>query len=198
MKSAKRENKIFFLKKRVIFPNSISDIDLKKTPLSTDISIGEEIIFSPIRNIFTIWTHSYKYGSLCRILDKEEIKSQYKFKIKCTEIVKIKHISKNNMVSHLPILIDIPTNNYTMDKLKKKSQELLFLINIKESDQLIDLLNFSINPIQNINFVTDHFITKFSHRYKIYNCSSIEEKAKIVLKHITKIVKKLDKFSGKL
>ena len=197
MKITKGEEKIFFLNKRVIFPNTSTHLYIDISPSSQDISVGDTIIFAPVNGILSLFYTKKKFGSLCRILDKQELTSQIKLKIVCKDKVAITKVDNLKNATYSRLNEKNTPNNPVIEKLKKRSQELIFLINIKESEKLIELLNFAIDSVKMIDFISDHFITKFSHRYKIFNSDTIENRATLVLNHITKIVNKINKSAEK-
>ena len=198
MKKTKGEAKILFLNKRIIFPNTSEHLYFENSQLIQKISVGENVIFAPVRGVFSLFSKKRKIGSLCLILGKQELSSQVKLRISCKEKVIITKVDKLKYASYSTIAERITPNTPIMEKLKKRSQELIFLINIKESDKLIEMLNFTIDLTKMMDFISDHFVTKFSNRYKIYNCINSENRAKLILNEITDIVNKINRSTGKI
>ncbi|MFC1670474.1 LON peptidase substrate-binding domain-containing protein [Spirochaetota bacterium] len=171
------KSKIFYLKKRVVFPFCSINVLFALTKTSKDIKIGDRIIAYPIRNLLDIFIYKNKIGTLSEVIDKKVLEKGIKIQLKGIERVKIKKIDKLQTSSFEKLDEKLQGNFEKLNsELKKKSQELIFLINIEESDKLIDLLNYLVNIIQTTDFITHYFVLDFKRRYKLFKELNIEKR----------------------
>ncbi len=163
------ELNIFYLKRKVIFPYCTMPVLLKKSELTGELIKGERILSYPIRWYPDIVLYRNRIATLSEILDVEDTGTRLRIQLKGLLRVSINSIDKIQK-ARFQIIENIPaqTNDYLLEELRKKAQELIFLINVGESDRLIDLLNYIIDLNQITDFIANYFILDFRKRMKLY------------------------------
>ncbi len=186
---------IVFTKDTVIFPNSTGYVTLRNSKNKKKPLINEEIIIFPIKSIFDFLFYKKKFATISKIISVDKDNSKSIITVKGIQRVRLNKIKKFQIASYSRYNenIDIDFNRELTDSLRKKAQELIFLINAKESDKLIELLTFIFNLSQMTDYVANYFILKYKQRYKIYNNSNIENRANLLLSTISKIIKHMKK-----
>ena len=75
-------SKIFYLKKKVVFPYCAMRVELRTSPMSLGLSAGDTIIAYPVRSLFDIVFYRKKTGSLVEITAIEKNEKSVKMDIK--------------------------------------------------------------------------------------------------------------------
>lgn len=78
-----------------------------------------------------------------------------------------------------------------VDELRKKSQELIFLINVEESDRLIHLLNFLSDLSQLSDFISNYFVVDFRKRLRLYRESDANARASMLVALLDELITKM-------
>jgi ATP-dependent Lon protease len=84
------------------------------------------------------------------------------------------------------------TEHY-VDSLRKKSQELIFLINIEESDRLIYLLSYLSDLNQLADFIANYFVIHFRRRYALLLEEDLCKRAEALLVILDVLINKIKK-----
>ncbi|OHD65736.1 MAG: hypothetical protein A2176_13975 [Spirochaetes bacterium RBG_13_51_14] len=79
------------------------------------------------------------------------------------------------------------------DELRKKSQELIFLINVDESDKLIKLLNYIVDPAQMTDFISNYFIMDFRTRFRLYKEIDIRNRNQMLISELNILIHQMTK-----
>jgi len=87
----------------------------------------------------------------------------------------------------------IEPHNTINEELRKKSQELIFLINVEESDKLIKLLNYIFDLNQMTDFISNYFVMDFPARYRLYNETDTKKRSHMLLSELTALINRLTK-----
>jgi len=74
------------------------------------------------------------------------------------------------------------------EKLRKKAQELIFLINVDESDKLIHLLNFISDGVQLSDFIANYFILDYNERVALLNTTDVTSRINTLLQLLTMLI----------
>jgi hypothetical protein len=82
------------------------------------------------------------------------------------------------------------------EDLRKKAQELIFLINVDESDKLIHLLNFLVNIHQLTDFISNYFILRLPRRFEVYMETDVEKRASMLLSTLDVLIGELKNKRG--
>lgn len=184
---------IFYLKKRVIFPFCAMKVELGASPSSRKIQAGDKILAFPVRSIFDIFFSRNKIATLVEVNNAETQDKIVKLEVKGLSRVKIVHVRKFKDALFEVVIEEEPkVSHELMDNLRKKSQELIFLINVDESDKLINLLNYLVNINQLIDFISNYFVLDFHGRYGLFNELDLSRRGDALLSILTNLIKKLN------
>ncbi|MDY6967105.1 MAG: LON peptidase substrate-binding domain-containing protein [Spirochaetota bacterium] len=191
---------ILYLYHNVLFPNC--SIFVKSSLKNTKkIKAGDKILAFPVRSIFDIIFYRNKIATIAKVDNFEIIDSNYsKIKLKGISRVRLKKVNKNRYAFYDNIEVDEGNPDklkMMMDVLRRRTQELIFLINSKESDKLIYLLNFLTDSSQLTDFISNYFVTKFVKRFSLYNEINIEKRVRRLISILGKLTKRL-KVKGEL
>ena len=184
--------KIFYLRRKIIFPNCSMPMVLNYSNITSTLKTGEKILTFPVRSIFDIIFYKNKLATLSEILDIKIINKSVKLNLKGQTRVKIKKISRLQYANYEPIDETVNQNNESiLEELRKKSQELIFLINVEESDRLIDLLNYLIDLDQMTDFISNYFVIDFNNRYKLYNEINYLKRSKKLITILNNLIEEM-------
>jgi ATP-dependent Lon protease len=189
---ATQNKNIFYLKKKVIFPFCTNSLMIKKTSNSLALKIHEEIIAYPIRSIIDILLPKNKIGTLAEITEIEDKIDKLRLMLQGIDRIVLKKISKLQLAEYETLEIKEHKEIKEMREiLIKKSQQLIFLINVNESDRLISLVNYLQNTSQAVDFIANYFILDFKKRFKIYYQIDIQSRLSMVLADIEHLIHEL-------
>jgi ATP-dependent Lon protease len=83
-----------------------------------------------------------------------------------------------------------------LEQLRKKAQELIFLINTDTSDRLIRLLEYIADLSQLTDFIGNYFVLDFPRRLKLMKTLSTERRARLLVKMLVDIIAYYKKKKG--
>jgi ATP-dependent Lon protease len=183
---------IFYLKKKVLFPSCNFNVTVKKNANTAELTEGDSILIYPIRSIFNVMFHKNRLATEGKILSRSESDHDVSLQIRGLHRVRITGISNLQRATFTPLPEeDIRTVHH--DELRKKTQELIFLIDVKESETLISMLNYFTNFSRAIDFIANYFILDFSRRMKIYNVVEIEKRGELLISMIDNLIKSVSR-----
>ncbi len=82
---------------------------------------------------------------------------------------------------------------YQVDRLRKKAQQFVFLIDIPESDKLIYLMTFISRLSELTDFISHYFITALADRRLLYAQRDIEKKTELLMNNLDKMINEVHK-----
>ncbi len=183
------ELNIFYLKRKVIFPYCTMSVLLKKTGVSGDIARGDRILSYPIRWYPDIIFYKKRIATLSEVAEVEDTDTRVRLQLKGLLRVRINSIDKLQN-AQFTIIENSPihTDAFLLEELRKKAQELIFLINVDESDRLIDLLNYIIDLNQITDFISNYFILDFRKRMKLYYELDVQKRGYRLLEQLDTLI----------
>ncbi len=159
--------RVFLLKKKVLFPHSNQNMIIRKTAFSSGLRAGDRIITFTIRNIFDIFLIRRRVSILAEITEIITNKNVLRVQVKGICRVRIKSLKKYREALFERIEPSPVKNEMALCReLRTKAQELIFLINVDESDRLIALLGFLADLNQVSDFIANYFI--LDNRLRIF------------------------------
>lgn len=183
---------IFFIKKKVLFPNCTLAISVKKTDLPQEVKTGDRVLVVPLRfSLDLLWSRN-RMATLSEVtevrtdLRATRISMKGLARVKLTENVNFK---KGRFEQLKPDAVE--PHETISEELRKKSQELIFLINVDESDKLINLLNYIFDLNQMTDFISNYFILDFPARYRLYNETDIKKRSHMLLGDLAALINRL-------
>lgn len=166
--------RIFLLNKKVLFPHSNQTVIVRDTSFSSGLKTGDMIITYSMRNFFDLFLVKKRISSLAEITEITADKKIIRLHIKGICRVKIVSIRGFRKVFYEQVQSPPVKNDTVLCKeLRKKAQELIFLINVEESDRLIALMNFLVDLNQISDFIANYFILDYKTRIDLLNETDI-------------------------
>jgi len=130
-----------------------------------------------------------KIATLTEIIEIEENNDKLRLKLKGIERVTLKKINRLQIALYEKFTYHEPENiTILRELLIKKSQQLIFLINVNESDRLIALVNYLQNTSQAVDFIANYFILDFKKRFNIYYQLDVKTRLDLVLSEIEELI----------
>lgn len=186
--------KTFYLKKKVIFPYCTLAVFIRPSTESKDIKKGDQILAVTIRfSIDLLWPRK-RLATLAEVMDVQADDKTVKVilkglsRVKILKIIKFKHAEFEHLKAQI-----IEPHTTINEELRKKSQELIFLINVEESDKLIKLLNYIFDLNQMTDFISNYFVMDFPARYRLYNETDTIKRSHMLLSELTALINRLTK-----
>lgn len=185
---------IFYLKKKVLFPHCSVTVRMRSSKHTLSLSAGDKIIVYSLRYFTDLILVKKRVSTLAEITSVEKDGKIIRFQLKGLRRVKVTSIRK----FHQALYVEIPEDNAPQDQaltkeLRKKAQELIFLINVEESDRLIELMNFLIDLGQITDFISNYFVLDEGMRSELLNETDISARSRLLQKKIQQIIEKIGK-----
>ena len=185
--------KIFFLNKKVLFPHCTTNVRLSHSSFSDSLKKGDKLIVYPIRNILDILLIKRRVATIAEILELEGDESKVNLHLKGIARVRVKKFSGLHEASYQMIKSDNSSfDPELLKELRKKAQELVFLINVQESDRLIELMNFLFELSQITDFIANYFVLDYKLRIELLNNTDIRKRSSKLLIKLNQLIKKME------
>jgi ATP-dependent Lon protease len=182
----------FFLKKKVLFPFCTLTISISPTEGVREIRKNDRVLAVPIRTSLDLLRPRNRMATLSEVTDVRTDLGTLKISMKGLMRVKITGIvsfRKARFETLEPAAVG--QHDSISDELRKKSQELIFLINVEESDKLINLLNYIFDLNQMTDFISNYFILDFRARRRLYNEPDINRRSRMLVEELTALINRL-------
>jgi ATP-dependent Lon protease len=185
--------KIFFINKIVLFPHCTTNVQLSHSPFSDSLKKGERLIVYPTRNILDILLIKRRVATIAEILEIENDGSKLNLHLKGISRVRVKKLKGTHEASYEIIKSDNDSlDQVLLKELRKKAQELVFLINVQESDRLIELMNFLFELNQITDFIANYFVLDYKLRIELLNNTDIKKRSTRLLAKLNQLIKKME------
>jgi len=185
--------KVFFLNKKVLFPHCTATMLLRHSSFSESLKKGDKIIAYPVRNIFDILLIKRRVSAFAEIVDLEKDNDRIKLNLKGITRVYVKKIKGVHQATYELIQSESGTPDPEfLKELRKKAQELVFLINVQESDRLIELMNFLVELNQITDFIANYFVLDYKLRIELLNDIDIKKRSTKLLAKLNHLIKKME------
>lgn len=156
------------------------------------VKAGDKIIALPVRSFWDVFFRGRKIAVLSEVVEVKHEDGSSDLQIKGIERVRL--IKSRSIFFAEYEKAEIPgegDQERLREELRKKSQELIFLINMGESDKLIHLLNFIVELRQLTDFISNYFVLKFPRRYLILNEPNPSIRARTLLSLLDELIGEL-------
>jgi len=185
---------IFYLKKKVLFPHCTVSVRLRESKHTLSLAQGDKIIVYSLRNFLDLIFIKKRISTLAEIISVEKEEQIIRFQLKGIRRVKVTSL-RRFFEAHYNEIPEMPAQHdpALTKELRKKAQELIFLINVEESDRLIDLMNFLVDLGQITDFISNYFILDDNMRNDLLNETDIAARSRLLQQKIQKIIEKIGK-----
>jgi len=182
-------HRIYYLKKKIIFPHCVMNVALERSASSDEMRSGDSIVTYPVRNFVDLVLYKNRTGTLSEITDISVKGEKLTLVLKGITRVSLKKIDRSQHVLHSGFEVVLPENpEHLREELRKKSQELIFLINVEESDKLINLINYLVDLEQMTDFISNYFVLNFRKRYSLYREHDIARRTTMLIRFIDEVI----------
>jgi ATP-dependent Lon protease len=186
--------KIFYLKKQVIFPYCSLVVFVRPSEESKAIQKGDRVLAYTMRSSIDVIWYRGKTATLSEVTDVQEDGKAVKIFLKGLSRVSLTRIIRYKNAEFEPLAEGTGGMSEAMrNGLRKKSQELVFLINVEESDRLIKLLNYIVDPAQMTDFISNYFIMDFRTKYRLYGQPDILKRGEMLLAALDRMIGRMTK-----
>jgi ATP-dependent Lon protease len=191
--------RILYFKKRIIFPFCTLSVALKSSDDTKEIKQGDKILALTIRSTIDTVLYCNRLATLSEVMEAAHDDQTVKLTLKGLFRVRIKRIMKFKQ-AEFSLVENERTESYDaiMDDLRKKSQELVFLINVEESDKLIKLLNYIVDLNQMTDFIANYFVMDFRKRYRLYNEIGVKKRGLLLIFELSELISDMTKKRKKI
>ncbi len=172
--------RIFYSYRKALFPHCGITVPIKRKWVAQRYAQGNTVIVYPVKSLRDYFSIN-NVGVLAEVLKVELAGNMYLLSLKGLKRVKI--LKRQGVWNCQYAEIDQTQTIKTeiAEKIRKKAQELIFLINVDESDKLIHLLNYISDGAQLSDFIANYFILDYDERIELLNTIDVKQR-------ITKII----------
>jgi ATP-dependent Lon protease len=184
--------KLFYLKKKVLFPHCTIAVTLKKSPLSSSLKKNDKILVFPTRYFFDMLFLRRKISTLAEIMEIQETGNHIKLQLKGLARARVIKARSLHLANYI-IIDPAPLSNKSKiaKELRIKAQELIFIINVHESDRLIELINYLVDVSQITDFIGNYFVLDYQLRLNLLNESDVKKRSTMVLEKLQELIEKI-------
>jgi ATP-dependent Lon protease len=185
--------KVFFLYNKVLFPHCTINVSLKQSAFSDSLQKGDRIVAFPIRNFFDLLIIKRRISIFAEITELEKKNDRISLHLKGISRVRVKKIKGIHEAFYETIQSAVNNSEPELLKvLRKRAQELVFLINVEESDRLIELMNFLFELNQITDFIANYFVLNHKLRIKLLNETDVIKRSRKLLAILDQLIKKME------
>jgi len=190
--------KTFFLKRKIIFPYCTLTIFIRPSAESREIKKGDRILAVTIRTALDLLRLTNRLATLAEVQETESGSEGIKVVLKGLARVTVTGTVGYKFAGYEPIEPGAPDPHDTaLESLRKKAQELIFLINVEESDKLIRLMNYIVDLNQMTDFIANYFVMDFPARYRLYRETGVGNRSQKLIIELTNLIERLTKKKNK-
>jgi hypothetical protein len=179
--------KYFFLYRKILFPYCNLTVSAKGNIIGK-ISAGNRVIAVPARNIYDFLVTRNRIATLAEIVEIKKVDGVERVTMKGVSRLRVRGMFSFNTPCFDLIEEGNVKSDGLIEELRKKSQELIFLINVEESDRMIQLLNYIVNLNHLTDFVSNYFVIKFHKRYGLFNEIDLPARAGGLLRILEELI----------
>lgn len=163
------QNNILYLYRKVLFPHCAISTGARQRFVHT-LEEGDRLLVYPVKGIIDVLRFPGFVTTLAEVVKAEKRGKYTSLQLKGISRV---HVEKRRLIT-TGYYYKLEEKSVSQDEgifelLRKKAQELIFLINVNESDKLIHLLNFISDLHQLTDFVANYFVLDYNKRYTLLN-----------------------------
>lgn len=190
--------KTFFLKRKILFPFCTLTVFIRPSDESRDIKKGDRILAVPIRTALDLLRLKNRLATLSEVQEAESGSGRIKVVLKGLARVRVTRTARYKFAEYEPVDPGEPDpHDAVLESLRKKAQELIFLINVEESDKLIKLMNYIVDLNQMTDFIANYFVMDFPARYRLYRETGIMNRSRNLIIELTELIDRLSKKRNK-
>ncbi|MEW6527663.1 MAG: LON peptidase substrate-binding domain-containing protein [Spirochaetota bacterium] len=179
--------RIYYSYNKVLFPHCGISLPVKTKWLANRFKPGDTVIVYPVKRLKD-YVHLTNLGVLAEVLKVELSNKLYLLSLKGLNRVRVDKRHGLWTCSYTILDEKVQVNTEITERLRKKAQELIFLINVNESDKLIHLLNFISDGVQLSDFIANYFILDYNERVALLNNTDVTSRINTILQLLTVLI----------
>ena len=179
--------RIYYSFNKVLFPHCGITLPVANKWLANKFKPGDTVIVYPVTR-FMDYVRLHNVGVLAEVLKVELLNKQYVVSFKGISRARVDKRHSLWTCSYTVIDEKAHINAEMTEKLRKKAQELIFLINVDESDKLIHLLNFISDGVQLSDFIANYFILDYNERVALLNNTDVTARINTILQLLNLLI----------
>lgn len=190
--------KTFFLKRKIIFPYCTLAVFIRPSAESKEIKKGDRILAVTIRTTLDLIWRKNRLATLSEVQESEPGSGGIKIVLKGLARVNVTNTIRYKFAEYEPIAPGAgDPHDAIIESLRKKAQELIFLINVEESDKLIRMMNYIVDLNQMTDFISNYFVMDFPARYRLYREIDVTRRSRLLILELTNLIDRLSKKRNK-
>ncbi len=179
------------LYKKVLFPHSSLLLELRIKGESI-FQTGQKLLVVPVGGPFDLIIMRNRFATISEVADVTVDGEVSKVLLRGIDRVRLLARKGLREAYFRRLEADVRERpEKAVDELRKKSQELIFLINVDESDRLIHLLNFLADLSQLADFISNYFVVDFRKRLRLYCEPDVNARAAMLVELLDELIAKM-------
>lgn len=188
------EARVYYLRERVIFPYSRQNVTLPLAPDTRNLEEGIRLIAYPIRCLTDILMYRFRTATLVEVISSEIKDDSCRVTLRGISRVRITRLHSVTRASYrVQKDVYVEDNFDSVDRLRRKAQELVFLINVEQSDRLISFLGFLTHPSRLTDFIAHYFVNGYGRRYRLLKTGDPLKRNNQLLVILDRLIRKIKK-----
>jgi ATP-dependent Lon protease len=184
-----KNEKLFYLKNKIIFPHCTMPVTITLSNHSRGLSNGDMVLAYPIRTLLDLVFYHGRIATLAEIIEIKIKGDKATLTLRGIARARLKKLRRLTSADYESIDDKGPgCHPRLIEEIRKKSQELVFLINIDESDKLIRLFNFITDPHQITDFVASYFISDIKKKFKMFREIRVAQRGEFLLLTLNRLI----------
>jgi len=183
--------RIVFTRNRFLFPRCSFEIPAKLDKKG-ELEPGQQVLAYPVKGFFSLFGMKGEIATLAevtRIIDNPGIRMA---ELRGVRRVMISSVRRFETAAYDELFYEIcEAHEDVVDRLRKKAQQFVFLINIPESDRLIYLMNFLNDISDTTDFISHYFVVESKKKAKLYRMIDPCGRARFLEKYLDEMIAKL-------
>lgn len=180
---------LFYIYRKVLFPSCVIFFKTSSKRYR-NIKEGDLILALPAGTLLDVLFARKRIATLSEVSQITYEKNSYAVHLKGISRVRVTKIYGFTAAGYELVEEEDSSYYVVIDDLRKRTQELIFLINVKESDKLIHLLNFINSLNQLTDFISNYFVVKYSQRLAIFNELNAQVRAHHLIAILDQLIKR--------
>ena len=180
---------LFYIYRKVLFPYCVIFFKTSSKRYR-NLKEGDLLLTLPISTLLDALFARRRIATLAEVSKITCENSSCAVHLKGISRVRVMKIHGFSTAEYEPVEEEDPSRYAAIDDLRKRTQELIFLINVKESDKLIHLLSCINSLNQLTDFISNYFVVKHSQRLAIFNELNAQVRAQQLIVILDQLIKR--------
>lgn len=185
--------KIIYIHGKILFPHGTIQVHAQPSR-GIPLKVGETVLVFPIRSFLAPLFYRKRLVTVAKVL--KEINSAGVPMVELKGLGRARLDSRKQIYQGSYVRVFLPkirdAENYA-ERIRKKAQEFVFLIDIPESDRLIYLMTFITQLNELIDFISHYFITNSKQKWRLYTELDLRKKSELLIDILDSLISDVHK-----